>query len=267
MIRILTGHSDGGGSTIAHINLCNLLNDNGYECKLYGRDMWHLDKCNSGLLTEVKMFTDDTIIVHFLPVFERPPVETFILSLHEKELYPLNKINYKAFDKIHYIRESQRKWHDVDHPYFECMYIQNKLLANEKTCDDKVAGVIGSVDPNKQIHISIQRALDEGFDDIRLFGKIVIDSYYVNEVLPLINKYPDIIQRPTFAEDKQEMYDQITDVFHTSKLEVCPYIQGECILTNTNFHGNDQTEEEYKILTDEEILNIWVEELDLIKDI
>ena len=266
MIKIITGHSDGGGSTIAHINLTNLLNANGYDCILYGRDKWHLDKCKSGLLTDVQIYDDDIIIVHFLPIHQRPVCKKFILSLHEKHLYPIKHMNYKAFDKIHYIRESQRKWHDLDHPYFECMYIQNKLLSNKKTCKGEVAGIIGSMDPNKQIHLSIQRALDEGFKDIKLFGKIVIDNYYINEVLPLINKYPDIIKRPIFAEDKQEMYDQITDVFHTSKLEVCPYIQGECMLTNTNFHGNDQTEEEYNILSDDEILKIWVKELELEKD-
>ena len=86
MIKIITGHSDGGGSTIAHINLTNLLNDNGYDCILYGRDKWHLDKCKSGLLTDVQIYDDDIVIIHFLPIHERPRCKTFILSLHEKHL-------------------------------------------------------------------------------------------------------------------------------------------------------------------------------------
>jgi len=78
-------------------------------------------------------------------------------------------MNYKAFDKIHYIRESQRKWHGVDHPFFECMYVQNKVVANKKTCKGKVAGIIGSMDPNKQVHVSIERALIEGFEKEKIY--------------------------------------------------------------------------------------------------
>lgn len=266
MIKIITGHSDGGGSTIAHINLTNLLNENGYDCTLYGRDEWHLDKCKSGRLEDVQIYSDDVVIVHFIPIHQRPACKTFILSLHEKNLYPIKQMNYKAFDKIHYIRESQRKWHDLDHPYFECMYIQNKLVANKKTCDGKVVGVIGSIDPNKQNHLSIERALIDGCTKIKLFGKIIMNNYYEQWVLPLIEKHPDIIDPPIYVEDKQEMYDQITDVYHTSKLEVCPYIQGECIITKTNFHGNEQTSEKYVVMSDEEILETWVKELGLEKD-
>lgn len=262
-IKILTGHSDKGGSTISHINLTNLLNDNGYDCTLHGAQKWHLDKCKSGTLDNIKIAPDDTVIVHFLPISQRIPCKQFILSLHEKHLYPLQKINYKVFDKIHYIRESQRLWHGIDHPYFDCMYVQNKLEANPKTCDEPVVGIIGSIDPNKQVHLSIQRALQAGFKKIKLFGKVVFNDYYVNYIVPLIEKYPQIIDEPVYVESKQEMYDQITDIFHTSILEVCPYIQGEAIITQTNFHGNDQTAEEYIVLSDEQILEIWKKELDL----
>jgi hypothetical protein len=264
-IKILTGHSDPGGSTIAHINLTNLLNENGYDCTLYGRQTWHLDKCKGQRANKLRVEPDDIIIVHFIPLNERPNCKKFILSLHEKFIYPISRMNYKIVDKIHYIRESQRLWHGVDHPYFDCMYVQNKLEANPKTCAVPTAGIIGSMDANKQIHLSIQRALDAGFKKIKLFGKIVFEDYYRQHVLPLIQRFPKIIEPPTYAEDKQAMYDQITDVFHTSKMEVCPYIQGESMMTNTNFHGNDQTDEEYKIMSDQEILDIWVKELELDK--
>jgi hypothetical protein len=266
MIKILTGHSDPGGSTIAHINLTNLLNDNGYDCTLYGRQSWHLSKCRSGLMQDVNITPDDIVVVHFLPVAKRPNCKMFILSLHEKHLFPLNRYPYQIYDKIHYIRESQRLWQGVNHPYFDCMYVQNQLEANDKTCDEPTAGIIGSIDPNKQVDLSIKRALVSGFKKIKLFGKIVFNDYYMKSVQPYIEQYPDIIEPPTYVENKQDMYDQITDVFHTSKLEVCPYIQGECILTGTNFHGNDQTDEEYVVMSDQEILDIWVKELELEKE-
>ena len=93
-----------------------------------------------------------------------------------------------------------------------------------------------------------------------------LKNYYEQYVLPLIEQHPDIIDPPIYAEDKQEMYDQLTDVYHTSKLEVCPFIQGECIITKTNFHGNQQTLEKYVVMSDDEILETWVEELKLEKD-
>ena len=51
MIKIFTGFSDGGGSTIAHINLVNELNNLNIPAILYGPHEWHLNKCKSELLS------------------------------------------------------------------------------------------------------------------------------------------------------------------------------------------------------------------------
>ena len=50
MIRIITGWSNKGGSTMAFIALTNALNNAGYKTALFGPHTWHLDKCESGML-------------------------------------------------------------------------------------------------------------------------------------------------------------------------------------------------------------------------
>ena len=59
MIKICTGWSNPGGSTTAFINLCNLFNESGHECTMYGPHDWHLTKCkgdninNEDILQEI----------------------------------------------------------------------------------------------------------------------------------------------------------------------------------------------------------------------
>ena len=68
MIKIFTGWSNPGGSTTALINLCNLFNDNGYECVMYGPHPWHLNKCRGAQLQTATTKESDKIIYHFLDV-------------------------------------------------------------------------------------------------------------------------------------------------------------------------------------------------------
>ena len=53
-IKILTGYSDKGGSTVAFTNLCNLLNSSGYDCTFYGPHTWHLSKSKSDLIHNLR---------------------------------------------------------------------------------------------------------------------------------------------------------------------------------------------------------------------
>jgi hypothetical protein len=63
MIKIITAHSTYGGSTTAFINLTNLFNNNGIECKLYGPHDWHLNKCNSENLIRLKLPTKTLVFI------------------------------------------------------------------------------------------------------------------------------------------------------------------------------------------------------------
>ena len=67
-IKIVSAWSNPGGSTVHFIDLCNLLNDNGFDCTFYGYHTWHLDKCKSGTFNNVYLEEDDILISHFVKI-------------------------------------------------------------------------------------------------------------------------------------------------------------------------------------------------------
>lgn len=264
MIKILTGWGNQGGSTVAFINLCNAFNENGMECKLYSPHSWHQDKCSSDYLQNFSSTSDDILIFHFLQIPQNILAKKIILSVHEQNLFNLANVNLSKVDMIHFVSEHQKDYHNADSynkPYFVLSNIMDDLKPNEKK-RKKSIGIIGSVDENKQVHVSIMRAIGKGFKDITIFGKVTDQNYYQEKVLPLIHKYN--IKGPKFAENKQEMYDQITDVFFSSKLECLPFVIGECKMTNTKIHlieGKNYANGYYE--TDKNVIvNKWREVLD-----
>ena len=56
------------------------------------------------------------------------------------------------------------------------------------------------------------------------------------------------------CEDRTEMYNHISAVFHYSKRETYGMVEAECKLAGIPFYGNENNPE---ILTDEEILERW----------
>lgn len=207
MIKILTGYGMEGGSTVAHINLVNAFNEYGLEAKLYSPHTYHFDKCPSGSLQEVNISHEDILIFHFLQI---PDIKAkkIILSVHEQNLFNLCNVNLSNVDCIHMVSEHQAKYHNVENfnkPYFILSNVMDDLKPNPKK-RKKSVGIIGSVDENKQVHVSILRAIGKGFKDITIYGKDTDQVYYETKVLPLIKKYN--IKGPKFVENKQEMYDK-----------------------------------------------------------
>jgi hypothetical protein len=261
MIKILTGWGGPGGSTVAHINLVNALNAIGVESKLYSNQDWHSLKCSSGKLSELIVDSEDILIFHFLNIPENLSAKKIILSVHEQNLFNLSAVNLKNVDCIHMVSEHQAKYHNIDSfnkPYFILSNIFDDLKPNPKT-KKKSVGIVGSVDENKQVDVSILRAIGKGFKDITIFGNVTDQKYYQTKVLPLIQKYH--VKGPKFSENKQEMYDSITDVFFSSKLECLPYVIGECKLTGTNIHliSNKNYTNGYYETDKSKILNKWKE--------
>ena len=261
MIKILTGWSNPGGSTTAFINLTNALNEAGHETTLCGPHSWHLNKCRSEQYVPggtMKIHKNDTLIIHFRNSFiQRPPVKGFFLSCHEQDIFPLQKIKWDIFDKIHYVNEHQKNYHGIEHPHFIIPNILDDLKQNDKP-NGKIAGIIGSIDRNKQVHIAIQKALDDGCDKVLIFGLVSDPWYWQSFVKPLIDETKVIYKG--FEENKQHIYNSITDVYHTSKLETWGYIKGECKLTGTKYHGNNSTDG-YWEMSKEDIIKNWVEDL------
>jgi hypothetical protein len=262
MIRILSGWSNPGGSTVAFINLTNALNEFGHDTVFYGPHSWHLGKCKSEQYTQnskMKLNKEDILIVHFRNNFiQRPPIKGFFLSCHEQDIFPLKNIKYEIFDKIHYVSEHQRKFHGIDHPYFILPNILEDLKPNDKP-KEKIGGIIGSIDRNKQVHVSIKKALSDGCEKIYIYGLITDPWYWQNEVANLVDGEKVIYKG--YEDNKQNIYDSITDVYHSSILETWGYIKGECKLTNTLFHGNISTNG-YWEMSKEEIINNWIKEIE-----
>jgi len=253
-IKIASGWSNRGGSTVALINLTNELNLKGYNTTFYGPHEWHLDKCKSGKLTDLKLESDDILIVHFLNLQERPNVRKVILSCHEKNLYEVGKVK-QFWDEVVFLNDKHRDYHNEYNGKFEVIpNLRQNLIKKNKTGLEKIAGIIGSFDENKQTHISIKRALDDGCEKIYLFGEPNTD-YYNQLIKPLIN---DKVILKGFLENKQEMYDMIGCVYHSSKSEVATLVKDECDLTGVIFYGNEVTNNPTVNLTNDDIINKWI---------
>ena len=142
MIRIFSGWGNMGGSTVAFINLVNLLNKNGHDAILYAPKSgtppkaWFSDQCkseviesyflkdfintprqaetvlaNSGFLNEA-LELGDILICHLLPLYfeniDKGRLKKVIYSCHETDLYSVSGINMSKFDYIHYVSEFQK---------------------------------------------------------------------------------------------------------------------------------------------------------------
>ena len=256
MIKIISGFTEKGGSTMAFINLTNALNLAGFDCVFYGPHDWHLDKCRSAKTNTLTLDKDDTIIVHFLGLEERPNVKNVILSCHEKNLFMVGKIK-KFWDKVVFLNEKHREYHkDYTGDFTIIPNLKEDLKISDKTNLDKVAGIIGSFDENKQVHISIIRGLRDGCEKILLFGTPSQDiGYYQNFIKPLLS---DKVVEMGFVNNKQSIYDMIGRVYHSSISEVATLVKDECYTTGTKFFGNDATDTPVSTLTNEEIINQWV---------
>lgn len=260
MIKIVSGYTDKGGSTTAFINLTNALNSAGIETRFYGPHTWHLDKCNAALSNQLTIEPDDRIIAHFLQLEQRPAAKKVVLSCHEKWWYPVGKVK-RFWDEVVFLHQKHREYHsDYYGDYVIIPNIKESLIKKDKPELDLVAGIIGTIEDRKQTHVSIQRAMKDKCKKIYLFGHIGDQRYFDAYVNPLLNPRIELFGHTT---NKQEMYDMVGRVYHSSKGEVACLVKDECYLTNTNFFGNEETEHEVSILTNDEIIELWKKTLEL----
>ena len=264
MIKILTGYSEKGGSTVALSNLTNSLNEAGYEAIMYGPHDYHLDKCKSGKLTQDvlnEITQEDSVITHFLKLLGRPNAKKVVLACHEKWWFDVGGIE-QHWDEVIFLHDAHQKYHHKYKGEFSIIpNIKEPLTKNDKSDIDLVAGIIGSIEDRKQTHISIQRALKDKCEKIYLFGNVGDPAYYNSHVKPMLG-LPKIIEYG-HTESKQEMYDMIGRVYHSSKGEVACLVKDECWSTGTKFFGGEETENIVSDLTNEEIIEKWKTVLEL----
>jgi len=253
-VKIVSGWSNPGGSTLHHIGLTNLLNENGFDCTFYGPHEWHMDKCKSGHIKDCKLTADDILISHFIQI-PVTNVKKHILSCHETNLFPLSQIDLSTYNLIHFVSNYQKEWHGVNHPNIVIPGVIEKIKwSNPK---NNTAGVIGSIDEHKQTHVSVQRAFDAGYEKVLLFGQINDKPYFDKEIAPLLlTKNVSIMN---YCDDKEKMYGSIEAVYHSSKRECLPTVQGECMKAGIPYFGlkcNMRNREDYEF-DDKEILSKW----------
>lgn len=274
-IKIISGWSNPGGSTVAFINLCNLFNHNGYDCTFYGPHAWHLGKCQSNTFEQANVNDpDEILLVHFLKLPEKPPQsQKVLLCTHETDIYPVWSV-HRFWDDVVYVSESQQKWQRSEAVKHQAPLIQTppdwceglvipNVVSPLKKRDkyDSKAAVIGSVDKNKRTHKSIQRALEAGHEKVHLYGLVTDDTYYKRDVKRFVDQGKAVVEG--FEQDKQHMYDGIGEVYHSSKRETFNFVKAECDRTGTKYDGLDSADAGAEYWGDEKILERWKECLDL----
>tara|TARA_R110001583_G_scaffold29368_2_gene102903 strand:+ start:1657 stop:2454 length:798 start_codon:yes stop_codon:yes gene_type:complete len=260
-VKIISGFSNTGGSTYFFIRLTNLLNRHGYDCTFYGPHEWHLDKCKSGYIggpprsrDSASTYPTDIVVSHFIDLKLGPvKAKKHILSCHETNLFDLKTQDLSKYDLVQYVSQSQKDWHGVDKESVIIPPLVDKV--NWKTPKTNTAGVIGSIDSHKQTHLSIQAALNDGYDEVLVYGNVGEWTY--------VEKIQSILEDPRVRlmgsmDDKDQMYSTVDVVYHNSKRETFGLVEAECTLAGIPFVGPRNNPE---ILEESEILERWDEVL------
>jgi hypothetical protein len=249
-VKILSSWTNPGGGTIAHISLTNLLNANGIDCTFYGPHDWHKDKCKGEDISNAQLDSSDILISHFIQIPPMIKVKKHILYCHEKELFPLKQIPLGQYDSIVFVSNLQKEWQGVNHPSSIIPPPVDKVAWKDPK--NKVAGVIGSIDKNKQVHKSIKRALSDGYEKILLFGDVTDMPYFNKDVADLVNSGKAVLAG--HEDNREAMYGQVSEVYHSSLSETYGLVEAECRLAGIPFNGESNGQE---IVENKEILRRW----------
>ena len=163
-------------------------------------------------------------------------------------------MDLSQYDVIHYVSDWQRQWHGVNHNYIVIPAIIEKI--EWKDPKNNIAGVIGSIDAHKQPHLSIERALADGFSKVKLFGNVTHPEYFDREIKPYVDSGK--VEMMGYVE-KSQAYNQVSKVYSSSLRECLPLIQGECFFAGIPFAGLDcnmRSESDYDF-DNQEILKKW----------
>ena len=261
MIKIISGYTNPGGATTALINLTNELNKNNLYTTMYGPHDWFVNQCNGKVISNELTFNkDDVLLFHYIKQNKRPNAKKVLLLSHEKWWFPVGKIS-QYWDSAVFLHDQHRAYHsDYDGDYHIIPNLREPLNNTKKTELDKTAGVIGAIEHRKQTHVSIQRALNDGCDRVYLFGVIQDKNYHDSYVKPLLSE--NVVYKG-FTNNKQQMYDTIGRVYHSSKGEVACLVKDECVMTGTKFFGNEETTNEVFEGTNQDIIEMWKEILNV----
>ena len=260
-IKIISALSMQRGSTFSLMELCDLFNERGYDCTFYGPHDWHLDKCRGDKTENFDVEQDDIIIGHFLPMPDRPPLaKKTILSCHEKAVFKLKEQQLDGYDKIRFVSNDQMFWQGI---YGKVIPNCMRGVEPSKAPEGKVAGVIGTLCPMKQSHISVERALADGCDKVLIYGNIYNEDYYNTHIKPILN---DKVIHMGMEMDKQKIYDSISCVYQSNSDELPEAfgrVRAECMRAEIPFHGNKSATTKFELWDEDKIFAEWKELLEL----
>ena len=251
MIKVATGFCGPGGSSVALATLVNLFNADGLEACLYGdRKGWEGIDCNYSTFDKLKLSKEDTLIYHFIPLEEKLPCKKQILSCHETKVFDLKTFPNLKYDAIHYVSQFQKEWQGV-----EGTVIPNPIRKFTKTNKSfKVAGIIGSLDPNKRVRESILRAKADGFRSIKIYGNMTDAPYFHSEILPLLS---DEVTYNGVAKDMDKVYAGLSHVYHSPMLETYNLIKPECEAAGVVYVGNEGNDTKAEVWDNAKIIKAW----------
>lgn len=251
-VKILTGFSGCGGSTIALTTLTNLFNQKGLKATLYGgMDLWDGVKCEYKTLHECRVFPSDVIIYHFMPIRENLGVKKQIISCHETTVFPIKELGL-SYTNIHYVSKFQKDWHKLEGTVIPNPIIQYTPKKNKKK---KVASIIGSIDRNKRTDLSIKRALADGNTDVRVYGVVTDLNYFRDSVMPLLS---DRVTYRGVSKDMQKVYDETTQVYHSPELETFNLVKAECKFADVEYIGQEGNDTQAEYWDNDKIFESWI---------
>ena len=251
MIKIASGFTGPGGSTVVFNTLVNLFNEHGMDACLYGTYKWEGIDCRFEYIDKLSNTKDDILIYHYINFNPKPNAKKVILSCHETEIFRIDRIKPK-YDVVHFVSEFQKEWQAVDG-----VVIPNPIRKFSPRTNDgskKVAGIIGSIDKNKRVHLSIERALKDGFTDIRLYGSLTDFPYFHEMIEPLLS---DKVKLCGISKDMGNTYNQLTKVYHSSKQETFNLVKFECMEAGVDYDGLEGNTTKAEYWTNERILEAW----------
>lgn len=259
MIKIISGYSHVGGSTVALKNLAIEFMKRGIPCEFYGPHDWHLQYgpfCR--MISDFKVNKDDKIISHFIDL-NLPKENKVILSCHEMYWFDFTKVS-KYYNKVQFLTDKQAKFHSTVTDYVIIPNVKEVININRTKDAINVAGIIGNIDERKNPLGSIKRALADGCSKVLLFGQILNPEYFTKNIVPLLHKG---VVYMGYEKSKEKIYSLIDRVYHLSNGEVASLVKDECYATGTLFFGNEHTDNEVSTLTNDEVIALWRKELEI----
>lgn len=234
-----------------------MFNRHGHDAVFYGPQEYHLDKCKGEPSAALVLRGDDILIGHYLELREHPLCRSAILSCHEKEAFPLRHKSVAGYDAVRFVSESQRNWQQypgksVVIPDNVCELQQVQITEDNRN----TAGIIGTILPAKQTHISVSRALEDGVRVVRIYGSIGDRNYFDRMVKPLLS---DRVIHQGHLDDKQAMYNSISCVYHSSASETFGLVKAECLKAGIPFCGTAECDISIDVLPDSTLFKLWNE--------